>query len=44
MNQKPLELAPGCGHDVEALNLEVGELKLEEDQLRAILFKQLINK
>jgi hypothetical protein len=55
MNQQPLELVPGSGHDVEALHLEVEELKREEDrirslrqekedQLRVILFKELINK
>ncbi len=55
MNQKPLELKPGCYQDVEALKLEVEELKQEEDrirslrqekedQLRIILFKELINK
>ncbi len=55
MNQQPLELEPGSGHDVEALHLEVEELKREEDrirslrqekedQLRVILFKELINK
>ncbi len=55
MKQKPLELEPGYRQDVEALRLEVKELKREEDrirslrqekedQLRVILFKELINK
>jgi len=55
MKQKPLEMEPGYGQDVEALRLEVEELKREEDrirslrqekedQLRVILFKELINK
>ncbi len=55
MKQKPLELEPESSQDVEALNLEVKELKREEDrirslrqekedQLRVILFKELINK
>ncbi len=55
MNQQPLELEPEISQDVEALHLEVKELKREEDrirslrqekedQLRVILFKELINK
>ena len=55
MKHKPLELEPRCCQDVEVLRLEVEELKREEDrirslrqekeeQLRGILFKELINK
>ena len=55
MKQKPLELEPGYGQCVEALKIEVEKLKREEDrirslrqekeeQLRSILFKELINK
>ena len=55
MKQKPLELESGPCQDVEALRLEVEELKREEDRIRSlkqekedrlriILFKELINK
>ena len=55
MKQKPLEAEPKHGQDVEALRLEVAELMREEDrirslrqekeeQLRGILFKEMINK
>ena len=36
MNQKPLELEPGRYQDVEALKLEVEELKQEEDRIRSL--------
>ena len=34
MKQNPLEREHGCGQDVEALKLEVEELKREEDRIR----------
>ena len=36
MKQKPLEREPGRGQDVEALKLEVNELKREEDRIRSL--------
>ncbi len=51
MKQKPLEVEPECEQDVEALKLEVENLKREEvrikllrqekeDQLRKIIFRK----
>ena len=48
-------MEPGCGQDVEALTLEVEELKREEErirvlrqekeeQLRTIIYTEMINK
>ncbi len=36
MKQKPLETEPECEPDVEALLLEVEELKREEDRVRLL--------
>ena len=40
MKQKPLEVEPECEPDVEALKLEVEELKREEDRIRLIKQKK----
>ena len=55
MKQKPLEMEPESGQDVEALRLEGEEFKQEEErirvlrqekeeQLRTIIYTEMINK
>jgi len=40
MKQSPLDVEPECEPDVEALKLEVEELKREEDRIRLIRQKK----
>lgn len=40
MTQEPLEVKPECEPDVEALKLEVEELKREEESIRLIRQKK----